>query len=128
MKIQKKHLLIGLATIMIGGFVYSQIYFQNEKRRDLREIASEIAQTWQEKLNLTPVQTSHLKDIIISYTLRKNIIINSDFPEHKIIDRLKKVQVKEHRNLKKILTEDQFNAYIGTNNIITNDIMDSFSV
>lgn len=128
MKIQKKHLFIGLATIMVGGFVYSQIYFQNEKRRDLREIASEIAQTWQEKLNLTPVQTSHLKDIIISYTLRKNIIINSDSPEYKIINRLKKVQVKEHRNLKKVLTEDQFNAYIGTNKKINNDIMDSFSV
>lgn len=128
MRIQQKLLLIGLATVMVGGFVYSQVYFQNEKRRDLREIAGEIAQTWQEKLNLTPVQTSHLKDIIISYTLRKNIIINSSSPEHKKINRLKKVQVKEHKILRKVLTEDQFNNYIGTNKKIPNNIMDSFSV
>lgn len=128
MKTGEKILLLGLTTAMVGGLVYSQIYFHNERRRDLKEIAGEIALTWQDKLNLTPVQTSQLEDIIISYTLRKNSIINSDLPAYKKIKRLQKVQVREHKNLKKILTGSQFNAYVGINNELPDNMMDSFSV
>lgn len=127
MKTEKRILLLGLAAITVGGIVYSQIYIHEQSRNEIKEIANELATTWQEKLNLTLEQTLRLEDLIITYTIRKNAIINDDIPEIKKIQKLKKVQVKEHRSLKKIMSEKQFDAYVGINKKIPNTIIDSLS-
>ena len=127
MKFQKRLILLGVTAIAIGGFVYSQIFIHEKNRKDLREIARDIAFHWKEKLDLTPAQTSVLENIIIEFTLRKNEIINSDVPSPIKIRKLQKVQRREHRNLKKILNEDKFNAYVGLNKKLPNNIMDSIS-
>lgn len=127
MKIQDRLLFLGLATIAVGAFVYSQIYYHNKNREELLEIAREIALNWQEKLLLTPQQTFLLENIIIEYTIKKNEIINADVPSDIKIARLQKVQVREHKNLQNFLDEDQFKAYVGINKKIPNKIMDSLS-
>lgn len=127
MKTEKRILLLGLAAITVGGFVYSQIYIHEQSRKEIKEIAKELALTWQEKLNLSLEQTLRLEDLIITFTIRKNAIINDNIPEFKKIQKLKRVQIKEHRNLKKILSESQFNAYVGINTKIPNTIIDSLS-
>lgn len=127
MEMKNKLLLISMAGIMVAGFVYSQIYFHQQSRRDLKEIAREIALTWQEKLDLSVIQALQLEGIIIAYTIRKNDIIQADIPEHKKIKRLQKIQAREHKTLRKILNEEQFNVYVGINKKIPNNIMDSLS-
>lgn len=127
MKIENRILLLGLAAVTVGGFVYSQIYIHEQSRKEIKDIARELALTWQEKLNLTPDQTLRLENIIITYTIRKNEIINANIPEYKKIKNLKKVQVKEHRHLKKIMSEEQFNAYAGINKKLPHTIIDSVS-
>lgn len=128
MKIQNRLFLISLAALAVGGFVYSQIYFYNKTRQDLREIAREIALNWQEKLNLTTQQMLLLEDIIIDFTIKKNEVINANLPGDKKIEKLKKIQKKEHNNLRKFLSEEEFNAYVGINKKIPNKVMDSLSV
>ncbi|MCM4159008.1 hypothetical protein FHG64_01935 [Antarcticibacterium flavum] len=127
MKKESRILLLGLAAITVGGFVYSQIYIHEQSRREIKEIANELALAWQEKLDLTLEQKLRLEDLIITYTIRKNAIINDSIPEYRKIQKLKKVQVKEHRNLKKILSDSQFNAYVGINKKIPDTIIDSVS-
>ena len=128
MKFQNRLILLGVTAIAVGGFVYSQIFIHEKNRKDLREIARDIAYNWKEKLDLTPAQTSVLENIIIEFTLRKNEIINSDAPSSIKIRKLQKVQRREHRDLKKILNEEKFNAYVGLNKKIPNKIMDSLQV
>lgn len=128
MNLQKRILLLGLSSFVIGGFVVSQIYIHKKNRKELTDIAREIAQNWKEKLDLTKEQAAYLENNIIEFTIRKNEIINSDAPQKNIISRLQKIQLREHKNLKKILTEPQFEAYTGINKIIPNSIMDSMSV
>ena len=128
MKLKDRILLLGLSWILVGGFVYSQIFIHNRNRRELLEIAGEIALNWKEKLGLSEEQTSKLIDIIIEFTIFKNEIINSDIPESEKIARLQKIQRREHKNLQKILSESQFENYIGINKKIPNKIMDSQSV
>ena len=127
MKFQNRLILLGVTAIAIGGFVYSQIFIHQKNRKDLREIARDIAFHWKQKLDLTSAQTSVLENIIIEFTLRKNEIINSDAPSPIKIRKLQKVQRREHRNLKKILNEDKFNTYVGINKKVPNNIMDSIS-
>lgn len=124
---KNKLILISMATMMVAGFVYSQVYFHQQSRKDLKEIAREIALTWQEKLDLTVIQALQLEGVIIAYTIRKNDVIQADIPEHKKIKRLQKIQAREHKTLRKILNEEQFNAYVGINKKIPNNIMDSLS-
>lgn len=125
MTIQKRLILSGIATIMVGGFVFSQIFIHNKNRRELRDIARELAYSWKEKLHLTTQQTSMLEDIIIAFTIRKNEIINSNIPYAVKIKKLQQIQVKEHKSLRKFLSDTEFEEYIGTNKKIPNPIMDS---
>lgn len=128
MTLQNRLIILGLTTIAVGGFIYSQVFIHNKNRKDLVEIAREIAMTWQEKLGLTNEQTQLLEKIIIEFTIRKNEIINADSPENVKIKKLQKVQIVEHKNLRKILSETEFDNYVGINRNIPNDIMDSLSM
>ncbi len=127
MTLEKRLLLLGLTTMAIGGFVYSQIFIHEKNRKDLREIARELALNWREKLDLNENQTRILEHIIIEFTIRKNSIINSDAPAPTKIQKLQKIQRREHRNLRKLLDDAKFDAYLGINQKIPNRIMDSLS-
>ena len=111
MKLQKRLLILGLSTFLVAGFVAANIYIHNRNRRELREVAAEIALDWEEKLQLTPLQTLRLEDVIIEFTLIKNEIINGPGPVPEKIVKLKKVQKREHRSLRKIFNEQQFDSY-----------------
>jgi len=124
MKLQNRLLLLGISTLLVGGFVYTNIFLHRRNRKDLEDIAKEIALNWKDTLGLTEEQSLQLEDIIIEYTIRKNEIINGEHSTNKI-QRLQKVQSKEHRRLKKLMSPDQFDAYVGINKKIPNRIMDS---
>lgn len=127
MKLKNRIFLLGLATAIIGGFVYSQFYIHEKNRKEFREVAREIALNWKEKLGLSLEQTLMLEDSIIAFTIIKNELINSQEEKQAIIQKLQKVQLREHKNLKKILTEPQFEAYIGINKKIPNQPINSLS-
>lgn len=127
MTLQNRLVILGLTTIAVGGFVYSQMFIHERNRRDLRDIARDLAFSWKERLDLNDKQTRMLEDIIIEFTIRKNYIINSDAPSPAKIEKLQKVQRREHRNLRKLLDDSKFNAYLGVNKNIPNKIMDSLS-
>jgi len=124
MKLQNRLLLLGLSTLLVGGFVYTHIFMHRRNRRDLEDIAREIALNWKEKIGLTEEQTIQLEDIIIEFTIRKNEIINGEHSTNKI-QRLQKVQSKEHKRLRRLFNPEQFDAYVGINKKIPNRIMDS---
>lgn len=128
MTLKNKLIVLGLTTIAVGGFVFSQIFIHRKNRKDLIEIAREIAYTWKEKLGLSHGQTQLLENIIIEFTIRKNEIINADSSEREKIRRLQMVQVREHNKLRKILSEAEFDSYVGINKKIPNNIMDSLSM
>jgi len=128
MTFQNKLIMLGLTALALGGFVYSQIFIHERNRKDLRDIARELALNWKEKLDLTESQTRTLENIIIEFTIMKNEIINSDATENIKIKRLQKVQRREHKNLKKVLDENKFGAYLGINERFPNEIMDSLSM
>ncbi len=127
MKLQNRLILLGVTAMAVGGFVFSQIFIHEKNRKDLREIARDIAFHWKEKLHLTPDQTSVLENIIIEFTIKKNEIINSDATSTVKIKKLQKVQRSEHRDLRKILDDEKFNTYIGINKKLPNNIMNSIS-
>lgn len=124
MKLQNRLLLLGLSTLLVGGFVYAHIFIHLRNRKDLEDIAREIALNWKEKIGLSEEQTLQLEDIIIGFTIRKNEIINGEHSTNKI-QRLQKVQANEHKRLRKLLSPAQFDAYVGINKKIPNRIMDS---
>ncbi len=127
MKLQNRILLLSLAAAAVGGFVYSQIYIHEKNRKELREIAREIAFTWKDKLGLSQEQTLLLEDIIIEFTILKNEIIKSSQEKQAIIQNLQRVQVREYKNLKKILSEPQFEAYVGINKNLPTQLSNSLS-
>lgn len=127
MTLQNRLILLGFTAIAIGGFVYSQIFVHEKNRKDLREIARDLAQSWKERLDLSEKQTRTLEDIIIEFTIRKNNIINSNAPSQEKIQKLQKVQRREHRNLLKLLDETKFDTYLGVSKTTPNKIMDSLS-
>lgn len=119
MKLQHRIALISVAAAAVAGFVYSQIYIHEQNRKEIREIAAELALTWKNQLNLNPEQTDLLEDAIIEYTIKKNEIINSSLGNIQQINKLKTIQKNEHKTLKKFLDEDQFENYIFLNKQIT---------
>jgi hypothetical protein len=125
MKLKNRIQLLGVSTILVGGFVFAQMYFHDKNSKEIREIASEIASEWKEKLGLTPEQTKKLEATIIEYTIHKNEIINSNRSQKFIIRDLKNIQQREYKKLRKFLTSAQFTAYVGVNKKIPNEIMDA---
>lgn len=117
--------LIGLSTLLVGGFVLAQIYIHNKNSKEIKEIASEIALEWTEKLGLTPEQTKKLEATIIEFTILKNEIINSQRSQKFVIRDLKKTQIREHKKLKKFLSNSQFTAYVGVNKKISNEVIEA---
>jgi len=113
MKLQNRIFLLGLTVALVGGFVFSQIYIHEKNRKELREVAREIALNWKNKLGLSEEQTLLLEDIIIEFTIIKNEIIKSQQEKQAIIQNLQRVQIREYKNLRKILSEPQFEAYVG---------------
>ncbi|WP_010228536.1 hypothetical protein [Gillisia marina] len=125
MKLRNRIQLLGLSTILVGGFVFTQVYLHNKNSKEIKEIASEIASEWNEKLGLTPEQTKKLEATIIEFTILKNEIINSKRSQKFIIRDLQATQQREHKKLKKFLTNAQFIAYVGINRKIPNELMDA---
>ncbi|RKS52948.1 hypothetical protein BC962_1193 [Gillisia mitskevichiae] len=125
MKVKNRIQLLGLSTILVGGFVLAQVYLHNKNSKEIKEIASEIALEWNEKLGLTPEQTKKLEATIIEFTILKNEIINSNRSQKFIIRDLQTTQQREYKKLKKFLTSAQFTAYVGVNKKIPNQLMDA---
>lgn len=125
MTLKNRITLIGLSTLLVGGFVLAQVYIHNKNSKEIKEIASELALEWTDKLGLTPEQTKKLEATIIEFTILKNEIINSQRSEKFVIRDLKETQVREHKKLKKFLTNAQFTAYVGVNKKIPNEVMDA---
>jgi hypothetical protein len=125
MKLQNRLILLGIASAIVGGFVYSHVYMHEKNREELRAVANELAYNWKQQLGLTEEQTSLLEDLIIEFTIRKNDVISEISTEKVKIQKLKKVQVREHRKLKKVLSPEQFETYINMNKRIPNRLMDS---
>jgi len=119
MKLQHKIALISVAAVAVAGFVYSQIFIHEKNRKEIRDIANELAFTWKGHLDLSHEQTSFLEDAIIEYTIKKNEIINSSLSHIQQINKLKTIQKNEHNTLKKFLSEVQFENYIFLNKQIT---------
>lgn len=122
MKLHERIALISFAGILVAGLVYSQIYTHQKNRQELEEIARELAFTWKEKLDLTEEQTYQLEDVIISYTIRKNEIINAPINEDSKIRKLQAIQRSEHKSLKKFLSEEQFKGYTTINKELTQKV------
>lgn len=119
MKVQHRIALISVATAAVAGFVYSQIFIHEKNRREIKEVAGELALTWRDQLQLDPNQTRLLEDSIIEYTIKKNEIINSSLGSNQQINKLKSIQKNEYKTLKGFLTEDQFENYIFLNKQLT---------
>ena len=119
MKLQYRITIIGLAAAAVAGFVYSQIHIHEKNRREIREIASELALTWKNQLNLTLGQTQLLEDAIIEYTIKKNEIINSSLGTGQQVNKLKTIQRSEYKSLQRFMNEDQFDRYIHLNKQLT---------
>lgn len=116
---QQRIALIGLAGVLVTGFVFSNIYIHKKNKKELEDIARELAYTWKQQLKLTPEQTVLLEDSIIEFTLRKNEVLNSGIKQDSIIRRLQAIQRNEHKKLKKFLDEEQFENYLLINKNIT---------
>lgn len=119
MKLEHRIALISVAAAAVAGFVYSQIYIHEKNRKEIKEVASELAYTWQSQLDLSEDQTSMLEDTIIEYTIKKNEIINSSLGIGSQIQKLKVIQNNEHKALRKFMDEEQFDSYILLNKKIT---------
>lgn len=122
MKLQHRIALISVAAAAVAGFVYSQIYIHEKNRREIKEIAEELALTWKEQLDLTEAQALLLEDAIIEYTIKKNEIINSGLSTNNQVRKLKAIQRSEHKALQKIMNEDQFESYIFLNKQLTRKV------
>ncbi|WBL23654.1 hypothetical protein [Zunongwangia sp. HRR-M8] len=110
--------LISLATVIVAGFVASQIYMNKKSREEIKEIAEELSLLWKDRLFLNEEQTRKMEDLIIEYTLKKNEIINSSMNPVAQVRKLKAIQKVEHRNLAKMLSNEQFEKYININKSI----------
>ncbi|WBL24401.1 hypothetical protein [Zunongwangia sp. HGR-M22] len=110
--------LISLATVIVAGFVASQIYMNKKSREEIKEIAEELSLLWKDRLFLNEEQTRKMEDLIIEYTLKKNEIINSSMNPIAQVRKLKAIQKVEHRNLAKMLSNEQFKKYININKSI----------
>lgn len=119
MKVQHRIALISVAAAAVAGFVYSQIYIHEKNRREIKEVASELALTWKDQLQLNSTQTQLLEDSIIEYTIKKNEIINSSLGTTQQINKLKSIQKNEYKSLRKFLGEDQFENYVHLNKQLT---------
>lgn len=128
MKIQNGLIILGLSAVVVGGIAYSQVFIHEKNRKELREIAREMAYTYKDKLDLTEKQAARMERIIIESTIRKNEILTSRISEVKKIQKLQRVQLKEHRNLKKILDEQEFLEFVKLNKKTPVHITNSFSV
>src|SRR5690606_12140567 len=115
MTLQNRLVFLGLTAIAIGGFVYSQIFVHEDNRKDFRVIARALSESWKKRRDLNEKQTRILEDIIIEFTIRKNNIVISSASSQEKIKKLQKIQRREHRNLRKLLDENKFDAYLGVN-------------
>ena len=119
MKVQHRIALISVAAAAVAGFVYSQIYIHEKNRREVKEVASELALTWKDQLHLNANQTQLLEDSIIEYTIKKDEIINSSLGTSQQINKLRTIQSNEYKSLKRFMTEDQFENYVHLNKQLT---------
>ncbi len=119
MKSQERIAIIGVAGLLVAGFVYSQIYIHKKNREELEDIARELAYTWKQELNLDHEQTLLMEDVIVAYTIRKNEVLNSGVNEDSLIRKLQAIQRNEHKKLRKFLTDEQFENYIKVNKNLT---------
>lgn len=125
MKLKNRIQLLGLSTILVGGFVLAQVYIHNRNAREIKLIAGELAADWKEKLGLTPEQTKKLEANIVEFTILKNEIINSNRSKKYIVRDLQFTQQREHLKLKRFLNSSQFTAYVGVHKKTQSELLET---
>lgn len=92
--------------------MFSQNPLQGEPSPELKEVAKEAAERWQDELALSDKQRELMENKIIEFTMKKNALINSKMREEAKTEGLRELQRAEYKDMRNILTRPQFDLYV----------------
>lgn len=110
-KIYRAVLVLALAifTTTIG---YAQTMTQGEPTEEIRAQADEQTEMWKDELALTSKQEDLMEKKIIEFAMKRAELLHSKMEEEAKTERLKMLQISEHRDMRDILTKPQFERYL----------------
>lgn len=114
MKFRKNHkiFIVIVFALFTGGIAFSQTMVQPEPTQEMREDASEKTEKWKEQLALTSKQADLMEKKIIEFAIKKDRILQSKMREEAKIERLKRLQTLENKDMRDILTQPQYDQYL----------------
>lgn len=105
-----------IVILLTVGFTtatgYSQSMTQGEPTEEIREYADAETEMWKDELALTSKQEDLMEKKIIEFAMKKQELLQSKMQEEAKTERLKMLQISEHRDMRDILTKPQFERYI----------------
>lgn len=107
-----KILLIFLLVFFTTAIGYSQNMLQREPGEELKEVARETVDMWTRELALSEKQAELMEDKIIEFAMKKDRVIQSKMREEIKTESLKELQIKEHQDMRNILSKPQFEKYL----------------
>lgn len=111
LKIYQLILIVAFA-IFTTATGYAQTMTQGEPSTEIREMASEEAEMWTDQLALTAKQEDLVEKKIIEFVMKREELLQSKMQEEAKTERLKMLQISEHRDMRDILTKPQYERYI----------------
>lgn len=110
-KIYRTIILFTLAvfTAAIGN---AQSIIQGNPSMEIREEANEAVEIWKDQLALTAKQEDLMEKKIIEFAMKREELLQSKMQEEAKTERLKLLQISEHKDMRDILTKPQFERYI----------------
>lgn len=106
-------------TILLLAFVtftaatgYAQSIIQGDPSMEIREQANEEVEMWKDQLSLTSKQEDLMEKKIIEFAMKREELLQSKMQEEAKTERLKLLQISEHKDMRDILTKPQFERYL----------------
>lgn len=107
-----RFILILIAVVFTSATGYSQSMVQGEPTTEIREYADAETEMWKDELALTSKQEDLMEKKIIEFAMKKQELLQSKMEEEAKTERLKMLQISEHRDMRDILTKPQFERYL----------------
>ncbi|GHA33647.1 hypothetical protein GCM10007103_14000 [Salinimicrobium marinum] len=85
---------------------------QKDPGKLLKNTVEDATTKWKKRLFLTPEQTELMRKNLKDFALRKHKVLQIKINEHGKKERLKELQLLENEEIRKFLTDSQYDSYL----------------
>ena len=109
---QNQLLIFSAVAAATTALALARDYLQADPEKLIKKTVEEALQKWKDLLFLTPEQTARMRATLTEFAHEKNSILRLKINRDGKKERMRKIQLVENEEIRKFLTDSQYDQYL----------------